>query len=157
MLEKLTKVGLLILLVVLILQAVGESIQPGHGRNLIIIYYCYSSLLSIMCYVSWRLWILFFISTLGALNFPLLLQGWMTTVVFFYRLGKLKMTLWGFTKQTSQPGSVIMLETSLSGWSRSSGTWLPPTTPPVPPQPPQDDLCWHKTEGNVLFKGTVTW
>ena len=52
MLEKLTKVGLLILLVVLILQAVGESIQPGHGRNLIIIYYCYSSLLSIMCYVS---------------------------------------------------------------------------------------------------------
>jgi uncharacterized membrane protein (DUF106 family) len=40
MLEKLMKVGLLILLVVLVPQAVGESCQPGHGKNTVIIYYC---------------------------------------------------------------------------------------------------------------------
>ena len=38
MLEKQLQVGLLILLVVLVPQAVGESCQPGQGSNMIIIY-----------------------------------------------------------------------------------------------------------------------
>lgn len=40
MLEKQLKVGLLIPLVVVVPQATGESWQPGHGRNTIIIDYC---------------------------------------------------------------------------------------------------------------------
>ena len=40
MLEKLMKVGVFILMVVLVPQAVGESCQPGHMKNTIIIYYC---------------------------------------------------------------------------------------------------------------------
>lgn len=40
MLKKQLKVGLFILMVVLVTQAVGESCQPGHMKNTIIIYYC---------------------------------------------------------------------------------------------------------------------
>ena len=40
MLKKLMKVGVFILMVVLVPQAVGESCQPGHMNNKIIIYYC---------------------------------------------------------------------------------------------------------------------
>lgn len=40
MLKKLMKVGVFILMVVLVPQAVGESCQPGHMKNTIIIYYC---------------------------------------------------------------------------------------------------------------------